>query len=193
MKTLIVSASQRQESQSARLAGEMNKRFFGGAADLLDLASKPLPEWDGTGFDNPAVLAVKARAAAADALVLVVPEWNGMAPSAVKNLFLWLGATELAHKPALLVAVSAGTGGAYVINEMRTSSYKNSRLLYLPEHLLYRGAEDLWTAETSSKSDTYLHERSAYAVNLLKAYAQALVPVRKLAIETMAEFANGMS
>ncbi|UTA48424.1 NAD(P)H-dependent oxidoreductase [Simiduia sp. 21SJ11W-1] len=193
MKTLIISASQRADSQSSRIAGLLNTRYFNNSADLLDLAAKPLPEWDGTGFDRDDVKAVKARALAADALVLVVPEWNGMAPSAVKNFFLWCGAAELAHKPALLVGVSAGTGGAYVINEMRTSSYKNSRLLYLPEHLLMRDVENLWVNDTPTKSDTYLSERTRYAVNLLEAYAKALAPVRKQALETMGAFTNGMS
>lgn len=193
MKTMIISASQRAESESLRIAGLLNSRYFDGAADLLDLATKPLPEWDGTGFDREDVKAVKQRVADADALVLVVPEWNGMAPSAIKNFFLWCGVAELAHKPALLVAVSAGTGGAYVINEMRTSSYKNSRLLYLPEHLLYRDVANLWTADEPTKSDSFLAERTHYAVNLLRAYAEAMVPVRALAVDTMGRFTNGMS
>lgn len=193
MKTMIISASQRQDSQSSRIAGLLNNRYFDGAADLLDLASKPLPEWDGTGFDREDINAVKQRVAAADALVLIVPEWNGMAPSAIKNFFLWCNVNELAHKPALLVAVSAGTGGAYVINEMRTSSYKNSRLLYLPEHLLYRDVENLWVADSPTKSDSYLSERTQYAVDLLNAYAKAMVPVRKQALDTMGAFTNGMS
>jgi azobenzene reductase len=193
MKTLIVSASQRAESQSSRITGLLNSRYFNGTADVLDLADKPLPEWDGTGADRDDVVAVKARVAAADALVLVIPEWHGMAPSAIKNFFLWCGATELAHKPALLAAVSGSTGGAYVINEMRTSSYKNSRLLYLPEHLLYRDASNLWTATEPTKSDIYLAERTEYAVELLAAYAEVLVPVRKLALEKVGRFSNGMS
>ncbi|MBB3167096.1 NADPH-dependent FMN reductase [Simiduia aestuariiviva] len=193
MKTLIISGSQRAESESLRIAGLLNSRYFGSAADLLDLATKPLPEWDGTGFDRDDVKAVKQRVADADALVLVVPEWNGMAPSSIKNFFLWCGVAELAHKPALLVAVSAGTGGAYVINEMRTSSYKNARLLYLPEHLLYRDVANLWTADEPTKSDTFLAERTQYALDVLQAYAEAMVPVRKLAVETMGRFANGMS
>ncbi|MDN3637454.1 NAD(P)H-dependent oxidoreductase [Simiduia curdlanivorans] len=193
MKTLIVAASQRQDSQSSRLAGIVNSRYFEGAADLLHMADKPLPEWDGTGFERDDVKSVKARVEAADALVIVVPEWNGMAPSAIKNFFLWNGLTELAHKPALLIAVSASAGGAYVINEMRTSSYKNSRLLYLPEHLIYRNAGDLWQSEEPTKSDSYLAARTEYAVNLLKAYAEAMKPVRKLALATMGDFTNGMS
>ena len=193
MKTLIIAASQRQDSNSARLASLVNARYFGGTADLLNLADKPLPEWDGTGFDRDDVQAVKARVSAADAFVLLVPEWNGMAPSAIKNFFLWNGLAELAHKPALLIAVSAAVGGAYVINEMRTSSYKNSRLLYLPEHLIYRGASELWQSEEPTKSDAYLSARTEYAVNLLKAYAEAMQPVRKLALENLGDFANGMS
>ncbi|BFM13178.1 hypothetical protein R50072_33310 [Simiduia litorea] len=193
MKTLIIAASQRQDSQSSRLARIVNQRHFEGAADVLHMADKPLPEWDGTGFDREDVKSVKARVNAADALVILVPEWNGMAPSAIKNFFLWNGLAELAHKPALLIAVSASAGGAYVINEMRTSSYKNSRLLYMPEHLIYRNAGELWVSDQPSKSDSYLSARTEYAVSLLKAYAEAMKPVRKLALESLGEFTNGMS
>lgn len=193
MQRLIVSASQRADSQSGRIARILNQRFLQGQADLLDLSEKPLPEWDGTGADNPAVLAVKARVLAADALVLVVPEWNGMAPSAIKNFFLWCGAADLAHKPALLVAVSGSAGGAYVINEMRTSSYKNSRLCYLPEHLIYRNVGSLWTADEPDKADLYLERRTRFALSLLASYALALKPARELALAHLDDFANGMS
>lgn len=193
MQTLIVSASQRADAQSARIARILNQRFLQGQADLLDLAEKPLPEWDGTGADSLAVAAVKARVLAAEALILVVPEWNGMAPSAIKNFFLWCGAAELAHKPALLVTVSASTGGAYVINEMRTSSYKNSRLCYLPEHLIYRNVGSLWVDTVATKSDLYLEQRTRFALSLLESYALALKPVRALALAQLAEFPNGMS
>jgi hypothetical protein len=39
----------------------------------------------------------------------------------------------------LIIAVSGGAGGgAYPVAELRMSSYKNSRICYLPEHLIVR-------------------------------------------------------
>ena len=64
-----------------------------------------------------------------------------MAPAAIKNFFLCVGMPELAHKPALACAVSAGEGGAYVIAELRMSSYKNNRVCWLPEHLIARSVK----------------------------------------------------
>jgi hypothetical protein len=64
---------------------------------------------------------------AADSLIVVVPEYAGMAAAAAKNLFLFGGGDLVAHKPALLVAVSSGQGGSYFVAETRASSDKNSR------------------------------------------------------------------
>jgi len=170
----------------------MNRRFFSGEADVIDLHQESLPEWNGTGFKNETVLNVRARLKVADAVVVVAPEWNGMAPAALKNVFLWCGANQLAHKPALLVAISAGEGGALVISELRASSYKNSRLLYLPEHIIARHVEQLWS-EAGGASDDYMQQRMTYATGLLKQYAEALSPIRDSLCEGLEDFTNGMS
>ena len=62
----------------------------------------------------------------------------------MKNFFLlWAATGELSHKPALPCAVSAGEGGAYVISELRMSSYKNNRLCWLPEQLIARQVKSI--------------------------------------------------
>ena len=67
-----------------------------------------------------------------------------MVPAALKNFFLlWAATGELSHKPALPCAVSAGEGGAYVISELRMSSYKNNRLCWLPEQLIARQVKSI--------------------------------------------------
>ncbi|BFM16693.1 NAD(P)H-dependent oxidoreductase [Maricurvus nonylphenolicus] len=198
MKVAIVSGSPRAGSQSARISELINSRFFAGSAEIIDLHQTPLPEWNGTGFGDPAVKAVRQQLAQADALVIVAPEWNGMAPAALKNLFLWCSYKQLAHKPALLVAISAGDGGAFVVTELRSSSYKNSRLLYLPEHVILRDVEALWVdGETSTEElqrrESYLHKRLAYGVELLQAYGESMVSVRERMEPHFEEHTNGMS
>ena len=42
----------------------------------------------------------------------------------------------MAHKPGLIVTVSAGLGGSYPVTELRISSHKNTRLCYIPDHVL---------------------------------------------------------
>jgi len=49
---------------------------------------------------------------------------------------------ELGHKPALIVAVSSGDGGAYPVSELRMSSYKNNRLCYIPEQVALKSMRE---------------------------------------------------
>ncbi|WP_157730001.1 NADPH-dependent FMN reductase [Bacterioplanes sanyensis] len=189
----IISASQRAESNSRRISDLLNQRYLDGNASLIDLHEQPLPLWDGAQADDEFVSSARAKANAADGFVFVVPEWHGMAPAALKNLLLWLGKEELAHKPVLLVAVSGSVGGAFVIAELRSSGYKNSRLLFLPEHLILRDANDLWSGQSGRDSDEYLDKRSRYAVDQLLTYAGALAPLREQLTAGLADFGNGMS
>jgi len=154
--------------------------------------------WNGSGFGDERVKSLRETLRAADGFVFLIPEWHGMAPAAIKNLFLWFSAREFAHKSALLVAVSSGDGGAFVINKMRTSAYKNSRLLYLPEHIILRDVAQLWVEgaradDGGEGSHSYLERRLAYALNLLTSYVGSLLPMRKSLLQGLADFPNGMS
>ncbi|GGY31593.1 FMN reductase [Bacterioplanes sanyensis] len=189
----IISASQRAGSNSRRISDVLNQHYLGGQASLIDLQRDPLPFWDGDTAENTAVEDARSKAQAADGFVFVVPEWHGMVPAALKNLLLWLGSKELAHKPVLLTAVSASAGGAFVIAELRGSGYKNSRLLYLPEHLILRDANDLWQGQEERESDAYLDKRARYAIDQLTTYATALAPLREQLTAGLTDFANGMS
>ena len=40
----------------------------------------------------------------------MVPEWGGMVPSQVKNIFLLASNNEFAHKPGLIVTLSESLG-----------------------------------------------------------------------------------
>ena len=194
----LLVASHRANSQSRRIADYMNQHFLAGKATLIDLYQSKLPLWDGEPLapgstEEQNVAEVKARTEAADAFVFIVPEWHGMVPAGLKNFLLWCGMKELAHKPVLLVGVSASAGGAFVIAELRHSGYKNSRLLYLPEHLLLRDANDLWVGQEGRMSDVYLEKRTRYALDQLITYTEALKPVRDRLCAGLADFSNGMS
>ncbi len=191
-KFVIVSASHRAGSESRRLSDELNARYFDSAAGVVDLHALDLPVWNGEHPVTPEIQQMQDTLAAADGFVFVVPEWHGMAPAGLKNLFLWCNFPQFAHKPALLVAVSASVGGAFVVAELRSSSYKNSRLLWLPEHLILRDATNLWQGN-NSESDQYLDQRAAYAVDHLKIYAEVLAPKRAALTAGLKEYPNGMS
>ena len=133
MKFAIVAGSQRPNSQSAKVAAVIQSRLQGDhEASIIDLGERPLPFLDfAPSEEDKTYLETLSQALQeCDGLVVIAPEWHGMAPAALKNFFLHFSGGQLAHKPALLVAVSSGDGGAYPIAELRSSSYKNSRICY---------------------------------------------------------------
>ena len=206
MKIGIICGSHRVKSQSGKVArfiqARLGEQKFCSEAWLLDLAGNPLPLWEETIWTDDAdwrarLAPLSEQLAASDGFVVVTPEWHGMAPAGLKNFFLMWGKGELAHKPALLVAVSAGAGGAYPIAELRMSSYKNNRICYLPEHFIVRNAEQVLNdspAETAgnAKEDAYLRERLQYALGILGKYAEALAQVRASEACSVEKFKNGM-
>lgn len=177
----LVAGSSRPDSQSAKIARHLAQRLQTlhppVQTEIIDLAQQPLPLWPGEPAEHWPRHADVLRKA--DALVLITPEWNGMACPAVKNLFLYAGRDELAHKPCLLVGVSSGIGGAYPISELRASGYKNCRLCHIPEHLIIRQVEKVMNAmEADGEEDLRIRQRSDYALQVLLHYAEALAPLR---------------
>ena len=193
----LVAGSSRNNSQSGKVARFLRQRLIQlGCTDdhhssVIDLGLAPLPLWPAEDM-GPWELYSK-QLAAADALVIISPEWNGMACPAIKNFFIYASKAELAHKPGLLVGVSSGIGGAYPISELRASSAKNCRLCYLPEHLIVRNVEKvLNTPQPSHEDDQRLHARIDYALDILVRYGDALRPVRAAIDMANPAFANGM-
>lgn len=192
---VLLSGSNRSNSQSLKVAKYLRDRLeqldLCDSGELLNLASSRLPLWpeeDIDGIWNVQQTILKK----ATALIVISPEWNGMACPALKNFFLYAGLGELGHKPALLVGVSAGLGGAYPIAELRASSYKNSRILYLPEQLIIRNVESMMNSEIpSDENDIRIRTRIDWALHLLCQYDDALRTIRT-AIKHPPEFSTGM-
>ena len=202
MRIGVIVGSHRKDSQSAKvgrfLAAGLEHRD-GVSTWTLDLGKNPLPLWDealwSQGEQWAGLPALKAQLDDSDAFIVIAPEWHGMVPAALKNFFLlWGAGSELSHKPALPCAVSASDGGAYVIAELRMSSYKNNRLCWLPENLIARQVK-LICNEDESLNDATLQSkfsaRSEYVIDLLIAYANALRDVRALGIIDHETFMNG--
>lgn len=193
----LVAGSSRRNSQSAKVAAFLRQRLIElnltstEQSSVLDLGERPLPLWPAD--DNGPWSDYQQQLQAADAVVIIAPEWHGMAGPAVKNFFLYASKAELAHKPGLLVGVSSGIGGAYPISELRASGYKNCRLCYLPEHLIVRHVEKVLNgAEAASEDDQRLRNRIDFALDIFGKYAVALKPVRASIDIDQAAFATGM-
>jgi NAD(P)H-dependent FMN reductase len=201
MKTQIISGSHRANSQSMRVAQYLKSCIEkkGGTGSITDLSHSKLPLWDegvwaGEVSWKQVWGPIEAELKAADSLIVISPEYAGMASPALKNFFLFCGGDLLAHKPALLVSVTTSlTNGAYPIQELRGSGYKNSHVLYLPEHLIVREVEHRFDGEAaSSEADGYLRKRAGYCLDLLAQYEKALLQVRQSGVVNLQDYPFGM-
>ena len=202
MKYFILSGSHRREAQSLKVANYLRSVLLaehaGAQVHLFSLAGNPLPLWDETSGGAPDELwdPISAELKSADALIVVTPEWSGMATPGVKNFLLNCTATEVGHKPALIVTVSASRGGSYPVAELRMSGYKNNRLCWLPEHVIVQHVEHNLNAADGTadlaKEDATIRLRARYALRLLTEYAKALVLVRGSGVIDHQTFKSGM-
>ena len=197
LNIVLIAGSSRANSQSGKVARFIRQRLIDldkaspSSCSIIDLGQGPLPLWPAE--DNGPWSGYQQQLRDADAVVVIAPEWNGMACPAIKNFFIYASKAELAHKPGLLVGVSSGIGGGYPISKLRASSYKNCRLCYLPEHLIIRGVEKVLNdVEPVSEDDQRIRARMDYDLDILARYAQALKPVREAIDMSNPAFTNGM-
>ncbi len=201
LRFALISGSTRAQSQSGKVArfaaDRLTHRFAAARVDVVDLADTPIEPWHEGLWKgesaSPAWQATSATLAAADGFVIVAPEWNGMAPPALMNVFVMAQKGELAHKPGLLVAVSAAVGGAYVIAELRVSGAKNTQICYMPEHVIIRDVKNVLNEpDPVNETDERVRARLDYGLGLLDAYAAALRGVRASGRIDRKTFPNGM-
>ncbi|WP_375057219.1 NADPH-dependent FMN reductase [Zobellella sp. DQSA1] len=182
MKLLVVSASQRSPSQSARVGDYLvglTSPF--GQHHHLELCRHPLPFWDGDSEQSKgnAWAALSPLLVAADALVLITPEWGGMATPLLKNFLLMCEPEHTAHKPVLLVSVVNGVSGGYPIGELRMNALKNNKLVPVPDHLIIRNVEQVLNPAIGGPRDRRLRERIDYSLHMLAGYTRALKTMRE--------------
>ena len=199
MKISIISASHRKNSQSKKISGFLQNYLSNidskSNTYILDLADAALPLWspkkkDGKGIWGETWNSISENLNNSDGFVLVVPEYGGMATPSAKNIFLLCGNGELAHKPGLIVSVSSGNGGAYPISELRSSSYKNTHIMWIPENIIIRNVEEFNPGAHGKNIPEWLDNRIDYALKLLLTYASNMKPIRK--IVNRKDFGNGM-
>lgn len=205
MKIGIICGSHRSDSQSGKIARYIERELIDkGLCDetwLYDLGGNPLPLWDESIWEGDAewqkiLTPLSDELKSCDGFVVVSPEWHGMAPAGLKNFFLmWTAGGEVAHKPALIVTVSVADGGSFPIAELRMSSYKNSRICYLPEHLIIRYVDTVFNddpAENKPEAQEYFESRLAYCLEMLKEYALAFRQIRASGKASLEVYTSGM-
>ncbi|MEQ8602610.1 MAG: NAD(P)H-dependent oxidoreductase [Marivibrio sp.] len=198
---MIVNGSQRPNAESSKVTGFVRK-LAEARADLgchvLDFTRTSLPMWsdapEAQEAQNAAWAPIRPQIRESLGLVLVAPEWNGMAPPALKNFFLYCTEHELADRPAVIVGVSSGSGGASPATELRLSSYKDTQICYLPEQVIVRRVRDVLNDpdQPASEDDAYIRFRLDYALTLLLEYGKALAQVRDAGVRRFDILPYGM-
>jgi len=203
MKIAWVSGSHRVQSQSKKVAQfiiKMLKADFPAVESYyLDLGIHPLPEWDESKWENSddwrtQWSPVSSELTESSAFIAISPEWGGMVPSRLKNFFLLCDQNELAHKPGLIVTVSSGRGGTYPVAELRISSYKNTRLLWIPEQVIIQNVETVLNQPfaATSDADRLIQDRLLYSLRLLVKYGECLSALRSSGVIDHVRFPYGI-
>ena len=130
-KVLIISTSVRKGRKSHRVALFLKKfieQTGQAGASVADLNEYNFPIFEERlkYMDNPSpgVLDLQQRVKAADAVIFVVPEYNGGYPPSAKNVVDLL-TDEWYHKPVAISTVSDGVfGGSQVITSLQFSLWK---------------------------------------------------------------------
>ena len=199
MKISIISASHRINSQSKKTSSFFKDNLIKIDSKLdiniLDLADAGLPLWspekkDGKGVWGDTWSSISNSLNMSDGFILVVPEYGGMATPAAKNIFLLCGNGEFAHKPGLIVSISSGTGGAYPISELRSSSYKNTHIMWIPENIIIRNVQEFNPGAHGENIPNWLDDRIDYVLKLFLTYALNMKPIREMV--NRKDFGNGM-
>lgn len=200
MRITLVCGSHRKNSQSLKvtkfLSTVLEKKEI--ETSILDLGGNPLPIWDPSMWEKKSDLkdlwnGFNQDLNKSDAYIFVTPEYAGMASPALKNFFLYLSGVDISHKPGLIVTVSSGMGGSYPNAELRMSSYKNTRIVYVPDHVIVRHVESLLNSENpETKDDEYIQNRLTYVANVLVEYAKAFVSIRSSGVIDIKTYPFGL-
>ena len=199
MKISIISASHRKESESERIANLIGSKIKSNKPSInlfnLDLSFSNLPLWspdkkNGSGIWGEHWKNISNELKQSDGFIFVVPEYGGMATPNSKNIFLLCGDGELAHKPGLIVSVSSGNGGAYPIADLRSFSYKNTHIMWIPENIIIRNVQEYNPGNHGNSIPEWLDNRIDYTLEILLAYSLNMRPLRELI--NRKEFGNGM-
>lgn len=189
MHIAIIIGSQRKKSKSSKIWVYFQTLLSNLSihSTSIDLWKNPLPFYDDDKFTPDSaewekIWSVnKSILQQSDAFIIITPERSGMASTALKNFFLRCDDWELAHKPALIVSVSGSMGGSYPIAELRMSSYKNTKIVYIPDHIIIRNVEKVIDENGGiiEKDNERLMHKINYSIDQLIAYSKWFAIIRK--------------
>lgn len=202
MKIGIISGSTRKKTpQSSKVAKFIatTEKQNGNEVYLLDLSETDIKFWDETFWSDysnfdPVWKEASENLHTCDGFVVVAPEWNGMIPPALLNIFHLAVKGEFSNKPALIVTISSGGNGVYPVTQLRLNSSKNNFINYIPHHVIVRNVNNVLNDLTiiANDEDKWIRERLDYSLKILEVYTEGFMQIRNSEIIKNIPFANGM-
>ncbi|CAG9621768.1 NADPH-dependent FMN reductase [Sutcliffiella rhizosphaerae] len=119
MKILAISGSPRKSGRTGIAARFLAKEY---GVEVIDLSEGNIPLYNGEAYqsDLDNVLALRAKAKEADAIILLTPEYHSGMSGSLKNALDYLSSEQFHSKPVGLLAVAGGgKGGINALNNMR--------------------------------------------------------------------------
>jgi len=202
MKYIILSGSNRNNSGSRKVSNYVahSLKQQSGDITILDMHEENLPMWTEDMWNAESEQSknwqkYSQQLQDADGIVVVAAEWAGSIPASLRNFILHMSSKDVAHKPALIVSVSAGTGGTYPIAELRSFSAKNNHMIYIPDHVIVRKVNDvLDTLELNEedKDDFWIKGKINRAIGILKLYTHHMKKLREEGQFDLDDYPYGM-
>ncbi len=182
----VILGSVREGRMSVHPARLMVQKIqtLGHKAQLVDFKELPLPFMNspvvpsglGKKYPDANVQAWSGIADAADAFVIVSPEYNHGYPAVLKNALDWLY-PEFEHKPVGLVGVSNGpVGGARMIENLRPI-IENFSMFAVRETVMFGNVQDAFDGQGNLTDDSYQKRIDGLLDSLVKS-AQAMKMLR---------------
>ena len=199
MKISLISTSHQENSQSKRISNILRKFILEINDEIelfqIDMFDLKVPLWTSKkegdlNFWKKEYKSISSKLKLSDGFVFIVPEYGGMATPNAKNFFLIFNDGELFHKPGLIVSISSGNGGAYPVSELRSSSYKNSHIMWIPENIIIRNVNQFNPGDHGTLIPDWIDGRIKYSCTLLIKYSEYLKPIQKYI--NRKDFSNGM-
>jgi chromate reductase, NAD(P)H dehydrogenase (quinone) len=151
LKIATLCGSLRKDSYNRKLLllGEDALSRTGAHVDAIDLRDYPLPPYDGDleaqGMPER-VIALKARIAAAEGIVIACPEYNHSIPGGFKNMLDWTSrqGSPWKGKVAGMMGASDGPFGTWRMMPQLRTAFTSLRVLVIPEQVNVRDAPKVW-------------------------------------------------
>ncbi|CAL2078507.1 NAD(P)H-dependent oxidoreductase [Tenacibaculum sp. 190524A02b] len=199
MKLLIISGSNRTNSMSFKTSEYVLRNVFENYRDIdvniLDISNYPVLLHHYDGEQSQELLEAKKQVLEqlynSDAFIVVTPEWGGMIPPALANLFLLCAngsanGMPLGHKPGFIIGISASGGGHNPVPIIKGFTAKNTHITWISLHAVINNVENFLSEEWNPESKGRVQQvqsRIKIGIKALLIYAKQLKVVREELIE----------